>query len=225
MIALALAAALAGPPDMARWAPPADARVPLALAFRDEAGREVRLGALRPSFLVLGYFGCANLCGATLDGLAAGLMEAKLRDRDVVVVSVDPHEGPADALARKLRYRGRLGDERRWHFLTGPGAAELARAVGFGYASDGKQIAHPTGVLVLAPDGRVARYLGGIVFTPAQLQGAPAPGLPEVLLRCFHYDPVRSGAHDDLVLAALRIGGVATVAALAALLLALGRRR
>jgi protein SCO1/2 len=226
--------------EAAGWAPPPAARVPLALAFRDEAGRTRRLAALvtGPTVLMLGYHGCANLCGATLDGLAAGLAGVPGqagRDYQVLAVSVDPRESPADALARKLRYRGRPGAA-AWRFLVGdaPTIGQLTRAVGFRFAPDpaSRQIAHPAGILVLAPDGRVSSYLGGVAFPPDQLGQALAraragdahPSIPQVLLRCFHYDPAAAGAHDGQVLAALRLGGGAIVAGLLALVLLLVRR-
>jgi protein SCO1/2 len=113
---------------------------------------------------------------------------------------------------------------------------QLSRAVGFRYAPDPAthQFAHPAGVVVLAPDGRVASYLGGVSFPAGQLAaaiasanrpGGPArPSLPEVLLRCLHYDPASAGAHDGQVLAALRVAGSAMVLALASLIWGLVRR-
>ena len=58
-----------------------------------------------------------------------------------------------------------------WHFLTGDEAQikQLAAAVGFRYAYDAasKQFAHPSAIMVLTPDGRLARYFYGVQLSVA----------------------------------------------------------
>ena len=218
------------PLEAAAWAPAPGAQVPLSLTFRDEAGRTLRLAdvATRPLVLALGYHACHNLCGATLDGLAEGLAGLPNPNCEVLAVSIDPMETSADAAARKQRYRGRPG-AKDWHFLVGdaPTIRTLTGAVGFKYAPDPRtrQFAHPAGLVILAADGRVKSYLGGVSFPPAELaQAMQQPTLREVLLRCFHYDPASAGAHDGQVLAALRLAGSAMALAVAGLLIGLLRR-
>src|SRR5205814_585526 len=91
----------------------------------------------------------------------------------VVTISFDPHDGPQIAAAKKanyLRHYGRAGAAAGWHFLTGEQAAidRLTRAVGFRYRYDAAldQYAHPAGVMVLTPQGKIARYLFGVKFAP-----------------------------------------------------------
>ncbi len=89
-----------------------------------------------------------------------------------------------------------------WHFLTGKQDAikRLADAVGFHYKYDPitKQFAHASGIMVLTPEGKMARYYYGIDYKPRDLRlglveastnkiGSPAD---ELLLFCFHYDPM-----------------------------------
>src|SRR5439155_1019092 len=82
------------------------------------------------------------------------------------IVSFDPRDTPAAAAAKKEAYLARYarpGGAAGWHFLSGAPAAidRVTKAAGFRYAwdADTKQFAHPTGVMVVTPDGRLARYL------------------------------------------------------------------
>src|SRR5262249_25588008 len=122
-----------------------------------------------------------------------------------------------------------------WHFLTGDQAAidRLTTAAGFRYVwdADTKQFAHPSGIIVLTPDGRLARYLFGIEYGPRDLRyaiveasdgrvGTPADAL---LLYCYHYDPM-TGRYGLVVMRALRLAGVATVLALGTFVAVMIRR-
>jgi len=109
----------------------------------------------------------------------------------------------------------------------------LTDSVGFHYVYDAalKQYAHPTGILVLTPDGRTSKYLYGIDYGPRDLRlalveasdngiGTPADRL---LLYCYHYDPA-AGRYGLVVLNVIRLGGVVTVVWLAGLIALLLRR-
>ena len=69
---------------------------------------------------------------------------------------------------------GRAGTDAGWHFLTG--AEEqinaVAGAVGFRYRFDqpSKQYVHAAGIMVLTPQGRVARYFYGVEYAPRDLR-------------------------------------------------------
>ena len=79
--------------------------VSLELAFRDETGRQVRLGDYfqgRPVVLVLAQYRCPLLCNQVLNGLLDGLRPLALdagKDFQVVVVSFDAREGQAPPFA------------------------------------------------------------------------------------------------------------------------------
>ena len=218
--------------------------VPLNLAFRDEAGRAVRLRdyfGRRPVLLALVYYNCPMLCTQVLNGLVSALRVVPLsaaRDFEVLVVSFDPREKPADAAAKRNAYLARYqrpeGDG-GWHFLTGdePAIQALARAVGFRFRYDQKldQFAHASALYVLTSEGRLSRYFYGIEYAPRDLrlslveasEGRIGGPVDQVLLYCFHYDP-KSGKYGAVVVNIVRLAGLATLAALSVSLLLLSRR-
>jgi protein SCO1/2 len=218
-------------------------QVPLDLAFRDEAGRPVRLGSYfgkKPAILVLAYYECPMLCGMVLSGVTGSLKALSFdagKEFDVIVVSIDPGETPQLAAEEKrntLARYGRYGTDAGWHFLTG-GQEEitrLTRAVGFRYAYDEErdEYAHAAGAVFLTPQGKVSRYLYGIEFAPKDVRlalvesagGRIGSVIDQVLLYCFHYNP-EMGRYSTMTLNILRIAAAATVLSLIALVLFLLR--
>ena len=95
------------------------ARVPLDLLFQDSTGAAVRLGDYfdgRPVILSLVYYDCPMLCPMTLQGLAASLKALDLdagRDFQVVTVSFNPQEGPAESAKARDTYLRPLRAARR----------------------------------------------------------------------------------------------------------------
>jgi protein SCO1/2 len=191
--------------------------------------------------LSLVYYQCPMLCTLTLNGLASALSVLTFdvgKDFDVVTVSFEPKETAPLAAAKKKahleRYR-RPGAAEGWHFLTGdaPAIASLTRAVGFRYAWDAetRQYAHPAGLLVLTPEGRIARYMYGVEYAPRDLRLALVEAsqrrignpVDAVLLYCYQYDPAR-GRYAASVLGLVRLGGILTVLGLAAFVLVSLRR-
>jgi protein SCO1/2 len=218
-------------------------RLPLERAFRDHAGRSVRLGdyfAARPVILTLGYYQCRELCPLTLEGIVRALRALSFsagRDFDVVSVSFDPKDTAALAAAKRedaVAQYGRSGSAEGWHFLTGDSEAveALTQAVGFRFTEDGPSgYAHATGIVIATPDGRLARYFYGVEFAPRDLRlglieaAARRIGSPidQLLLFCYRYDPA-TGQYGLLVLRLLRLAGLATVLALAGLIAVMLRR-
>ena len=221
-----------------------DEQVPLDLTFRDESGKIVRLGdyfTRKPVILALVYYQCPMLCNQELNGLVGALKALPFdagREFEVVVVSFNPRETSELAAAKKetyVRNYARAGAASGWHFLTGdPKPIDgLTQAVGFRYVYDPmlNQYAHASGVVVLTPKGRVARYFYGVEYAPRDLRfglieaaedriGTP---VDQVLLLCYQYDP-KTGKYGAAVMKSLRLGGVVTVIGVAALLLALNRK-
>ena len=214
------------------------------LTFRDAAKRRVALGDLRntkPTLLVLGYYHCPMLCTLINDGLIESLQELPLnvgRDFNVINVSIDPNETPEVAAAKKREYLkryGRAGAEAGWHFLTGDkeAIAQLANEAGFRFAYDpaSHEYAHPSGFLVLTPEGKISRYFFGVSYEPKELRsalGSAARGengsvISRLILLCYHYNPI-TGKYGTLVLAILRGLSIATVLGLAGLIVWLCRR-
>jgi protein SCO1/2 len=213
-----------------------DAQVPLDLPFRDETGRPVQLRSYfngRPVILTLVYFECPMLCTEVLNGLVRSLKILALepgRDFNVVTVSFNPAEKPALAAEKKASYLERYkrqGAAEGWHFLTGDDAAikVLTNAVGFHYMFDARlnQFAHPAGIMITTPEGRLSKYLYGIDYSARDLRLALIEAsnhkignpVDRVLLYCYHYDPA-SGKYGLAVLSIVRLGGVLTLVVLGA---------
>ena len=208
--------------------------LPLDTPLRAEDGHMVPLRAYfgkHPVILVFAYYSCPMLCTQVFNGLASAFGVLSLepgRDFEVVTISFDPHDTPATAAAKKAtyleRYR-RTGSDTGSHFLTADPASidRLTKAAGFRYVWDSltNQFAHPTGVIVVTPDGRLARYLFGIDYGPRDLRlalveasaGRVGTAVDSLLLYCYHYDPT-TGRYGFLVMRALRVAAVATVLAL-----------
>jgi protein SCO1/2 len=221
-----------------------DRLLPPDIPFIDEQGRPVRVGdyfGARPVVLAFVYYDCPMLCMQVLNALASALDVLSLQpgtDFEVVTISFDPREKPSLAAARKeaslQRYK-RSGGAAAWHFLTGePAAIERAtRAAGFRFVWDErlKQFAHPTGIIVLTPEGRVARYLFGIEYGPRDLRlaivdasaGKVGSPIDSFLLYCYHYDPM-TGRYGLVVMRAIRLAGAATVLALGTFIALMVRR-
>jgi protein SCO1/2 len=214
----------------------------LGLEFTDDRGRTVQIRSLlegdRPVLLTLNYFRCRTLCDLQLRRLTQSLHAlGDLRGREfrVVTVSIDPTDTAAGAAQRRsgyLRIAGRRDLD--WQFLVGrePQIRALAGQLGFGYSYDArsKQYLHAPMAFLLAPDGRVVRYLYGLDYPAPELrralidagEGKIGTTLDRVLLRCFEFDPA-AGRYSVRVLALVRAGGAVT--ALAMLLAFLRLRR
>jgi protein SCO1 len=220
-------------------------QIPLDLAFKDETGKDVRLGdyfGKRPVVLSLVYFRCPMLCTLSLNGLAGALEVLSFvpgQEFEVVTVSFDPHEGPVLAAAKKKAYMSRYkrpGAAGGWHFLTGEQGAidRLTRAVGFRYVWDErtKQFAHPAGILVATPEGRISYYLFGVEYSPKDLRlalvasgrGQIGNVVDQVLLLCYRYDPL-TGRYSAQIMGIVRLGGLVTVLALGGFILSTTMRR
>jgi protein SCO1 len=209
-----------------------NSQISLDLPFRDEDGKAVTLRdyfGTKPVILVLGYYQCPMLCTLTFNGMVESLEDLKWsigNQFNVVHVSINPRETPELAAAKKktyLRRYGRAGASAGWHFLTGdePAIRKLADEVGFHYAYDPtvKQYAHPSGLIILTPEGRTAKYLFGVSFSStelyAALQGASehkvGSPIERLVLLCFHYSPIH-GKYGALIMRIVRILGAITLA-------------
>jgi protein SCO1/2 len=204
------------------------------LIFRDSTGKRVKLGdyfGKRPIVLMLGYYSCPMLCTLVLNGATESFRDLKWsagKNFDVIFVSIDPNEKTALAASKKktyLRDYGRPGSESGWHFLTGneDSIKTLADEIGFHYAYDAglKEYAHPSGFVVLTPEGKVAHYFFGVTYSPKEVDlalrdaGAKKIDSPvqELILLCCEYSPLR-GTYGSLVMNIMRVGGIGTVVTL-----------
>jgi len=222
------------------------AALPRDIQLVNADGRVLDRAALRrdgrPIVLVPAFFRCDTLCGIVAHGAIEALADTGLPADDwrLLIVSVDPHDTPADARALRSVYARYAGWARPAVFhghenielLTGDVKATHAvvRTIGFdaierGDAGGGAfNVAHATGIVVLTPGGTISRYLFGVRFDPRQLRLALVAASDErigsfadqLVLACAHVDP-SLGRHDGAVLYTLRVLGVLMTLGLAAL--------
>jgi protein SCO1/2 len=208
-----------------------DSKLPLDALFTDEQGvarpfKDYLTG--RPVILALVYYECPMLCTMTLNGLLRTLRPMTLNvgeHFDVIAVSFDPNDTAPMAEKKRFEYMERYnrpGSEKGWRFLTGgqESIKRLTDAVGFRYSRDPQngQWAHASGLQVVTPDGRVARYFYGVEYSARDLrlslveasQGKIGTAVDQVLLFCFHYDPT-TGKYGLLIMNLLRTGAALTV--------------
>jgi protein SCO1/2 len=211
-----------------------DEQLPLDTPFRNEQGQDVTLKdyfGRKPVILNLVYFDCPMLCTEVLNGLVRTLRAIPLqmgRDYTVLTISFDPKETSALAAAKKRVYvdrYGRKGGAEGWNFLTGNAASikRVTDTVGFYFTYDPelKQFAHASGVILLTPQGKVARYFYGVEYPPQDLRlslveasenkiGSP---VDKLLLYCYHYDP-STGRYGFLIMRIVRIAALCTALSL-----------
>jgi protein SCO1/2 len=180
--------------------------LPLDLQLTDETGATVSLGnyfvgaaAKKPVMLVFYYQSCPMLCSLQLESVVASLKGTKYlvnRDFTFLAVSMDPND-------------------------TVEGSAKAKRKTANAYAQSG-QWAHASGVLLMAPDGRMARYLPGIEPFPRDLQfaileaseGQIGTIIDRAVLYCYQYNEA-SGRYGAAIMRTLRLSAVGTMLGLA----------
>jgi len=218
--------------------------VPLDATFQNEMGKAVRLGDLfadKPIVLQLAYDTCPMLCSLSAQGLVSSLKAINLDagvDFEVITLSFDPRDTPERSRLKKTtavaRY-DRPHAEQGWHFLTGDEAQikRVTSAVGFRYVWDeaAAQFAHPAGIVVLTPQGKIARYLFGIEYAAKDLRlsmveaskGNVGTVVDQLLLLCYHYDP-KAGKYGAVAMGSMRAAGMLTLLSLGGLVFVLARR-
>ena len=216
--------------------------VSLDAMFSAEDGSPVTLRQLitAPTILALVYYNCPNVCDYLLTGIAGsltGLDAEPGRDFNVISISIDDRETPADARRAK-----RIGLEciqkpfppSSWRFLTGTAVSisAVADSVGFRYARNGDYFDHPVGIIILSPAGTIIRYMNGASFLPADLklslmeasQGRIGPTIARFIRICFSYDP----SSNKLVFNTLKVLATVTLSLAGAFVVYLvlaGRRK
>lgn len=222
-----------------------DAQVPLDIPFRDEHGSDVVLGDYfrgKPVMLVMIQYRCTMLCSEQMMLVQDSLRELKFtpgKEFTFLIVSIDPREQPSLAAEFKQSHveaYGRPEAEAGWHFLTGTEEAidRLAQAVGFHYMYDARtdQYAHPDGVMILTPSGKIARYFFSLNYPARDLRlglleagegKIGSPILNAIALLCYHYNP-ETGTYGFTFMKLLRLLALGTVFLLAACIVVLRRR-
>jgi protein SCO1/2 len=184
---------------------PADAE------FADENGRRVLLRNLidRPTIIAPVYLGCMHECPMLLSGLAQVLGKIELvkpgTDYQVITLSFDENDTPAIAQDKKVNYIKAVGKpfpEAAWKFLTGDKAniRKFTDSIGFKFQRDSEHdFSHPVTLVVIAPGGKIVRYLEGFTFLPFEVtmalteaaEGRVGSPARSALMYCFSYDPLK----------------------------------
>lgn len=211
------------------------ATLPLDAVFTDSTGKQVKLGDLfekgKPVILTMNYYRCPMLCGLLLNGMVDALKEIDLdpgKDFTLITVSFDPLEKPSIAKPKKKNYVTAYGHPNAaagWHFLTGSPESikALAGATGFRFRwnEDRQEWAHPSTLILCTPEGRISRYLGGVMFDATVLrlslvetsEGQIGTLFDQVFLSCFQWHPEKG--YTAQMMTIMRLGGGLTVAGLA----------
>ena len=202
----------------------------LRLTFRDEEGNIVALNDFfhkgRPVILDLVYYQCPMLCNLILNGQTQVMREIPWTpgsEYEIVTISIDPTETPALAREKKAVHIASYGKPAPgWHFLTDHdgNAKKLAELIGFHYRFDPvqKQFAHAAGIMILTPEGKVARYLYGVRYKARDVRFALAEAaenrmtmaMDKLMLLCFQYDP-QSNSYVMFARNFMKLGGLLTV--------------
>jgi len=225
--------------------PELNAQMPLDASFKDETGKDVRLGDYlqpqKPVLLAFVYYGCPMMCTQLEQGVVGSLRMLSFnpgRDYEVVFVSFDDRDTPEMAAAKKTtamnKFR-RPETSTGWHFLSGSkesiSAVTNAANFHFNYDARNNLFAHASGILLLTPDGRISRYFYGVEFPARDVRlglvdasaGKIGSPVDHVLLYCFQYDP--STAHySATILGIVRLSGILTIATMIVAFLIFRRR-
>ncbi len=214
--------------------------LPLDAMVTDETGASIPLStyfagasAKQPVLMIFYYQSCPMLCSLQLESVVASLKGTKFivgRDFTFLALSMDPNDTPNGSVKAKRKITnayGQSGSETGFHFLTGTAEEikKITAAAGYRYYYDeeSKQWAHATGVLLMAPDGRMARFLPGVEPFPRDLQfglieaseGRIGTIVDRAVLYCYQYNEA-SGRYGAAIMRTLRLSAVGTMIVLAA---------
>lgn len=175
--------------------------------FRDESGKQVRLGDLisGPTIILPVYYTCTNVCNYMQGGLARIVTSLKSKpgtDYRIISISFDPSETPEQAARTRKMYRTAINapfPEDGWRFLTGDqnNIRRFTDSIGYRYKQQGRDFIHPVASLIVSGDGTVVRYLYGTSFLAKDLSlalleardGKVGTTVRKVVDFCFTFDP------------------------------------
>jgi protein SCO1/2 len=185
--------------------------VPGDAEFVDENNRRVSLkdATAKPTIIAPVYLGCTHACPLLLSGLAQVLGKLDMitpgKDFNVITLSFDDKDTPQIAREKKRNYMKAIGKpfpDEAWKFLTGDEAniRKFTDSIGFKFQKDGEHdFSHPVTLVILAPGGKIVRYIEGVTFLPFEVtmalteasQGRIGSTTRKVLMYCFSYDPLK----------------------------------
>lgn len=212
----------------------------LNLKVVNESGEEKSLGEYfkkgRPVVLSLIYFGCPGLCNFHLNGVVETMKELDWNagnEFELIALSFDSKEGSDLGFNKKKTYVDLYGRGEKgaggMHFLTAQKEVidQITSTVGFKYRWDeaANEWAHASAAVFLSPEGKITRYLHGIMFDPPTFkmaineasQGKVGSFVDQMIYYCFKYDPTQS-KYTLYAFRLVQLGGVLIILILGALL-------
>jgi protein SCO1/2 len=219
------------------------AQVPLDVRLTDDDGKSKTLAEMfsgRPVVLLPIFYRCERTCYLELTGVVAALNQSNRlevgRDVEVVAIGLNPTETWELARIKKKSilgsYKKFSGTRSNWHLTTGslPDIRKVTDSLGFKflYDSDKNEVSHPSGIMMLTPDGKVSSYSLGANFEVERFEKAIAlakagtitEASKEVFFGCIHIDPI-TGQRSLVIENVMRVLAIATVLAIVLTILAL----
>jgi protein SCO1/2 len=178
----------------------------LGVKLINEEGNTVLLKDVitKPTILNLVYYNCPGTCSPLMWGISKFIDDVDLKlgeDYQVVTISFDPTENIQLGKNKKANYVNTMRNKEagnKWQFFVSDSAdiARLTQSVGFNYRMVNNQYVHPTGLIALAADGKITRYMRGIDFLPFDVKitmveaanGKIGPSINRLLSICYSYD-------------------------------------
>jgi protein SCO1 len=174
----------------------------------------------KPTILNLVYFRCPGTCSPLMWGISKFIDQVDLKlgtDYEVLTISFDPSEKIDLGIKKKASYVSTMTKKesaQHWHFFVSDSLniAKLSKSVGFNYKLVNGQYVHPTGLIALASDGKIVRYLRGIEFLPFDIKitmieaadGKIGPSINRLIAVCYSYDDQK----NDFVFNVTRVSAI-----------------
>jgi protein SCO1/2 len=214
-------------------APGPNARVPLDLRFRNANAGETTLAQEigdRATLLLPVDYTCRMICGPALSIVASALARTDLRpgkDFRLVLVGLDPNSDVSQARAFADAQISNADLAASVSVLTGSAVSigSLTQAIGYRYVRDSENnvFAHPTAIVALTSDGRVARTLSSLALDSTDLrlalieagEGKIGGVVGRLTLLCYGFDAVH-GMYTSAIRRLLMIAAAGFLACLAA---------
>ncbi len=228
--------------------------LPLDITVTTSDGQSRRFGDLlqpgKPVIFAIGYFDCPIACPALMDAMVRATRDLPYRlgaDYLMIFLSFDPTNTPEMAKQHEAVMLAGYGHDRETavtglHLLcaSADSSRAIADAMGwqYRYIPDADEYAHPSGLVILTPEGKVSRYFYGFDYpaTPLRLslleatEGRISSSIGDkILMFCFNFDSMR-GTYTFAAFRVMQAGAVVTAVLLALLvtglkLMELKRRR
>jgi protein SCO1 len=158
----------------------------------------------KPTILNLVYFECPGTCSPLMWGISKFIDAVDLqlgKDYEVITISFDPTEKIDLGIKKKASYLSVMKNKesaKYWQFFVSDSTniAKITESVGFNYQKINGQYVHPTGLIAIAADGKIIRYMRGIDFLPFDIKitmveaakGKIGPSINRLLAICYGYD-------------------------------------